>query len=428
MVGIIVPVTLFFLVFLGVSCSSFKMNSLLYQAISKQTHREILPRSPLKLLKHPKLLDQFCQRVSNMDQAELWIKAQCGASYPKSILSDVNTTAWKVVLYGPTYMKESNLDFKGLGCNRGCQFYPSCNIQASVHPESLKDANVILISQNTYEWLNRTEVVNSHAIKVLVWREAVHTSVPIEYQKYAAFRMGCHLDSAIVNPMFFHTPLRLLPPPKKTATSNKFGIWMTSHGQHDVPSYRMEYMEEVTASLLEKNLTIDRFGACFNRSIGRHYMDSVQELVEQYKFMFAIENTIQDGYVSEKLFYPLTMNVLPVYYGALDAPNITRKKSFIRASDYSSPQELVEYLAYLDSNPKEYEKYFEWKDDPIEEKFEDSYLELIQRVISMTVSFGEPTKEVGFTQAGSYMDRRCNPVDLRSPLKMNMPWLSSGEF
>ena len=66
-----------------------------------------------------------------------------------------------------------------------------------------------------------------------------------------------------------------------------------------------------------------------------------------------------------------------MYYGAVNAPNITKTPSYIRASDFASPRDLAAYLLYLDAHPDEYMKYHAWRTDPT--LFDDEYLETLSK-------------------------------------------------
>lgn len=86
------------------------------------------------------------------------------------------------------------------------------------------------------------------------------------------------------------------------------------------------------------------------------------ERVASYKFDLSFENAVGEDYVTEKFFDPLVVGTVPVYLGA---PNIEQfapgDRCFINVADFSGPQELAEYLLYLDRNDAAYGEYFAWK-------------------------------------------------------------------
>lgn len=95
-----------------------------------------------------------------------------------------------------------------------------------------------------------------------------------------------------------------------------------------------------------------------------------EKLVSQYKFSLAFENAIAEDYVTEKFFQPLIAGSVPVYLGA---PNIEKfapgDHCFINVSQFSSTNELAEYLTMLDNNDNLYNQYFNWKKLPFRREF-----------------------------------------------------------
>jgi hypothetical protein len=75
----------------------------------------------------------------------------------------------------------------------------------------------------------------------------------------------------------------------------------------------------------------------------------------------SFENSIQSGYVTEKLFAALVLPSIPVYYGSGFVPNITSTPSFIKVREFRNPKHLADYMLYLDKSPEEYAKYGAWR-------------------------------------------------------------------
>ena len=65
--------------------------------------------------------------------------------------------------------------------------------------------------------------------------------------------------------------------------------------------------------------------------------------------------------VTEKAFRTLQYDLIPIVMGGVNYTEYLPPKSFINVKDFQSPKHLAEYLIYLDNNPDEYLKYFEWK-------------------------------------------------------------------
>ncbi|ETO21530.1 hypothetical protein RFI_15673, partial [Reticulomyxa filosa] len=127
--------------------------------------------------------------------------------------------------------------------------------------------------------------------------------------------------------------------------------------------------------LQKYGVKVDSYGNCM------HNKDEVSdkprdirklELLSEYKFSLAFENSETDDYITEKFFLTLASGSVPVYIGA---PNVKffapdagpypyTSKSVIYAGDFGfDAQRLAKYLLYLDKNDTAYAEYLQWKVD-----------------------------------------------------------------
>lgn len=133
----------------------------------------------------------------------------------------------------------------------------------------------------------------------------------------------------------------------------------------DPPSDRDVYVAE-----LMRHIPVDSYGQCLhNRDLPAHLRDSTAmdeegfyNVLARYKFILAFENAVCDDYITEKLWRPLKLGVVPVYYGA---PNIRQwlpsNRSAVVVNADAPPERLAEYLKRLDKNNEEYSTYLDWK-------------------------------------------------------------------
>ncbi|ESO85826.1 hypothetical protein LOTGIDRAFT_195769 [Lottia gigantea] len=141
----------------------------------------------------------------------------------------------------------------------------------------------------------------------------------------------------------------------------------------EVPSDRDRYVAE-----LMKYIDIDSYGECLhNKDLPPHLQDPVPnyeideflELISSYKFHLAFENAICKDYMTEKLMRPLHVGSVPIYRGSPDAVDwMPNNHSVIMVDDFTSPEQLAEFIQYLDENDEEYEKYLTFKKDGITNK------------------------------------------------------------
>lgn len=80
-----------------------------------------------------------------------------------------------------------------------------------------------------------------------------------------------------------------------------------------------------------------------------------------YRFYGAFENTLCKEYVTEKMYYTLERNLIPLVYGGANYKDIVPPHSYINVDDFDTISELTDYLTYLGKNKAEYVKYFWWR-------------------------------------------------------------------
>jgi hypothetical protein len=88
-----------------------------------------------------------------------------------------------------------------------------------------------------------------------------------------------------------------------------------------------------------------------------------REVINNYAFNMAFENSIEPGYVTEKPFDALVAGSVPVFVG--DSKHlkalIPHPKAVIFVDAFPSIAELSNYLKYLLSNETAYEEHREWR-------------------------------------------------------------------
>ena len=195
--------------------------------------------------------------------------------------------------------------------------------------------------------------------------------------------MGVHFYSGIPNPVFMRKPIQLLsssfpphPPVEFLPLSERLGYFALSIiSDCNAPSLRDAYLRTLVSILGSDN--VHEYGKCGNRKLPPKPIINAAKMIAKYKFFFSFENTIQSGYVTEKLFFTLNLPVIPVYYGAPNVPNVTVIPSFIKVADFHSPKQLANYLLHLAENEEESMAYHRWRKDP--KLFSKDYLDIISK-------------------------------------------------
>ncbi|OAD56647.1 Alpha-(1,3)-fucosyltransferase B, partial [Eufriesea mexicana] len=84
--------------------------------------------------------------------------------------------------------------------------------------------------------------------------------------------------------------------------------------------------------------------------------------IANYKFTIAFENAVCDDYITEKLWRPLVVGSIPVYYGSPSFKDwLPNNMSAISILDFKDPINLANFLHNLSNNETEYNKYLSHK-------------------------------------------------------------------
>ena len=91
-------------------------------------------------------------------------------------------------------------------------------------------------------------------------------------------------------------------------------------------------------------------------------VNQLVELMSEYKFSFAWENTNCEDYATEKLSHVFQAGGLPIVDGPDDySAFVPNNHSVIHVSDFAGPKALADYLRRLENDQALYESYFTYK-------------------------------------------------------------------
>ncbi|XP_042866195.1 alpha-(1,3)-fucosyltransferase fut-1-like [Penaeus japonicus] len=112
---------------------------------------------------------------------------------------------------------------------------------------------------------------------------------------------------------------------------------------------------------LQKHITVDIYGACGTLTCIRGKSDCEGMLEKKYYFYLALENSLCEDYITEKLYYTLRNYVVPVVWGLGNYVKNAPPHSVINALAFPNVTALANYLVYLKNNHTAYYEYFLWK-------------------------------------------------------------------
>ena len=81
------------------------------------------------------------------------------------------------------------------------------------------------------------------------------------------------------------------------------------------------------------------------------------DVLAKYKFSICFENSIEPGYISEKLFDCFSVATVPIYLGAPDIHRLIPSETYIDMREFETYRDLHDYLKALPK--KQYDNYLE---------------------------------------------------------------------
>jgi hypothetical protein len=100
---------------------------------------------------------------------------------------------------------------------------------------------------------------------------------------------------------------------------------------------------------LSKYKPVDSGGLILN-NVGGPVINKL-EFIKNYKFTIAFENSSYPGYTTEKIFEPMLVNSIPVYWGNPLVSRDFNPASFLNHSDFGNDKRLIEKIIEIDNNP-----------------------------------------------------------------------------
>lgn len=97
-------------------------------------------------------------------------------------------------------------------------------------------------------------------------------------------------------------------------------------------------------------------GGRYANNIGGPIKDKI-EFLRNYKFNIAFENSLVNGYTTEKLIDALAAHTIPIYWGNPDVAIDINPKSFINVNDFANIDECIEYIKRVDNDDVLYNQY-----------------------------------------------------------------------
>jgi len=156
--------------------------------------------------------------------------------------------------------------------------------------------------------------------------------------------------------------------PPLVGFASKIPKALSLYSNCNTPSKRENY---IVPFIRKHGNLVDNRGHCWggNSRKNAYTRSGVKEkldLSRRYMFTFAMENSIIDDRVTEKVFQALAVGSIPIYKGAPNAAKdiIPCHACVIWADDYPTPDSLAAHLTKIIHNETLYNQYMAWKKSP----------------------------------------------------------------
>ncbi len=101
------------------------------------------------------------------------------------------------------------------------------------------------------------------------------------------------------------------------------------------------------------NIAKDPHKTLINGKRGHRYGDN-DRIYQHYKFVIAFENSIADGYITEKIIIPMSANAIPLYWGTPSVNKYFNPDSFLSCDNYESLSAMARAVIELDQDEQRY--------------------------------------------------------------------------
>jgi hypothetical protein len=181
-------------------------------------------------------------------------------------------------------------------------------------------------------------------------------------------RMTYHLHSADIITHYFDNRTGFYGPPA-VPIRQKIDAVVFINSNCEPPSGR----DSIVRRLMQSGIRVDAYGPCLHNMQNKTQAANAGKRLDKlavfrrYRYCVCIENSVDEDYVTEKLWDGLGAGCLPIYYGA---PNVVR--DFLPSPqaallyDPAKPDELAETIKRLSSDNSLYEERMRWRSEPIE--------------------------------------------------------------
>ncbi len=102
----------------------------------------------------------------------------------------------------------------------------------------------------------------------------------------------------------------------------------------------------------------DRVRLIENRGADQ-WEEAKRELYSRYRFTISFENEREPLYITSKIFTPLTVGSIPIYWGAPEITELFNPRCFVNCHDFDSLEAVSDHVMAIENDPELYRQYRE---------------------------------------------------------------------
>lgn len=92
----------------------------------------------------------------------------------------------------------------------------------------------------------------------------------------------------------------------------------------------------------------------FGKVFGRHFSECKVDLMENYRYNICFENSITEGYVTEKLLEAKVAGCVPIYFGDDSAARDFNEKCYINYRKMNTPDDLLQKVVEIENDKNKF--------------------------------------------------------------------------
>jgi len=258
-------------------------------------------------------------------------------------------------------------------------FLPILEEKFTVRREERPDFLVYGLTGHRHRLYNCVKIYTHHETYLPNWKECDYAILPVWSPDPRQLHVPIFAFDRSPAPLLRHeTDWNSI-----SRSKTRFCALLSSYADRTV-ARRIRFFEA-----LNRRRKVDSAGRAVNNCgfVGIPGHEAKLEFYRPYRFIISFENKERLGWTTEKMYDPLAVHAIPIFWGDHQASRYFNPDCFINAHDFASEKELVDYVLHVDETPELYQKYLRatpfHENRPPEEFSRDRILKFFEQIFTM---------------------------------------------